>query len=157
MEMSDGELAGYILEKFESPDSVIKRGKNGELVSESLPPPTLQGICFELRMTAAEFEKRCAGSVELQRVVELCFQKEYDLVFRGGLSGELNGGFAALVMKNRHDWKEKAESRVTNVLPEIDEATAVRFLEFMARRGREGGLPQVIGVRERSNRTEELI
>ena len=113
--MTDEELAGYILEKFENPDVVVKRGKDGAIMSEALPPPTLQGICFELRITAAEFAARCEGSVELKRAVELCYQREYDLVFRGGLSGELNANFAGLVMKNRQGWAEKSDSRVTNV------------------------------------------
>lgn len=112
----DAELAGYILEKFQNPDVVVKRGKDGVVVSEVLPPPTLQGVCFELGITAAEFETRCEASESLRRAVELCYQREYDLLFRGGLSGELSSSFAGLAMKNRHKWSEKADTKVSGGL-----------------------------------------
>lgn len=136
--MGDEELAGYILEKFQNPDMVVRRGKDGVIISEALPPPTLQGICFELRITAAEFAARCNASPELARAVELCAQREYDLVFRGGLSGELNGGFSALVMKNRHEWAEKSDNRVTNVDVKLPAAA----LEAL---GRMGLITEVVG------------
>lgn len=110
--MTDGELAGYILEKFQNPAVREVRGRGGEIVTEVQRLPTLQGICFELGMTGGEFEARCAGSKELQRAVELCSQAEYDMVVRGGLDGSYNGGFASLLMKNKQSWSEKSETKV---------------------------------------------
>lgn len=132
MEMTDTELAEYVMDKFRNPDVVVRRGKDGGVMSESLPPPTLQGICFDLGLTASEFEGRCRVSRELARVVELCYQREYDLVFRGGLSGDLNGSFAGLVMKNRHEWREKTDN-VTQVV-EMGEDRMVAALEFLRER-----------------------
>lgn len=149
--MSDGELAGYILEKFQRPDAVQKRGKDGVVIGEAVPPPTLQGVCFELGITASEFEARCRGSRELSRAVELCYQREYDLVFRGGLSGALNGNFSGLVMKNRHEWREKTESSVQVV--EMDEQRMVAALEFLRKRNARMGKTQQSGVIEA--KTEE--
>lgn len=113
---SDVELAGYILQKFQHPDVRVTRGKGGEVVTETLDLPTLEGICFELGITGSEFEARCEVSPVLRRVVELGHQREYDMVVRGGLGGGMNGSFAGLLMKNRHKWMDKAESKVSGEL-----------------------------------------
>lgn len=128
--MTDEELAGYIYEKFENPEVVHRYGKDGVVIGSTRVVPTLQGICFELRITASEFGERCARSAELARVVELCCQREYDLVFGGGLSGEFNGSFANSVMQNRHGWREKKDSEVKKV-GVVDPRTLERLGELL--------------------------
>lgn len=90
-------------ERFESENKL-------DFVMKKIRLPTFSGYCASLGISRSTARKWGEKYPEYELALDICKGLQHDMIVSLAACGAYNPNFAALMMKNQHEWQDKIET-----------------------------------------------